>query len=152
IVSRDVDVTQVVRATAELTEYLTELLRTKDADPGDDLLSRLVVGQVRPGNITLKQAPDTAILLLAAGHETTANMIGLGTLALLRNPDQLKIVRETEDPKVIAGTVEEMLRYLSIVHHGRRRVATEDVEIGGQLIRAGEGVILAGDAANRDPS
>ena len=152
IVSRDVDVTQVVRATGELTEYLTGLLRAKDADPGDDLLSRLVVSQVRPGNITLKQAADTAILLLAAGHETTANMIGLGTLALLRNPEQLRIVRETGDPKVIAGTVEEMLRYLSIVHYGRRRVATEDVVIGGELIRAGEGVILAGDAANRDPS
>jgi hypothetical protein len=78
-------------------------------------------------------------------------MIALGTLALLRNPEQLAVVRETDDPKVIAGTVEEMLRYLTIVHNGRRRVAIEDVEIDGQLIRAGEGVILANDAGNRDP-
>ena len=151
MVSRSNDPAPSVKASDELGEYLLELLKAKDAQPTDDLLSRLVVEQVRPGNLTFKQAADTAILLLVAGHETTANMIALGTLALLRNPEQLAIVRETDDPKVISGTVEEMLRYLTIVHTGRRRVAIEDVEVHGTLIRAGEGVILANDIANRDP-
>jgi hypothetical protein len=152
MVTRDGDPALSIKASNEVSAYLTELLKAKDANPADDLLSRLVVDQVRPGTITLKQAADAGLLLLIAGHETTANMIALGTLALLRNPDQLKIVRESDDPAVISGAVEEMLRYLTIVHNGRRRVATEDVEIGGQLIRAGEGVIVANDAGNRDPS
>jgi cytochrome P450 len=90
------------------------------------------------------------MLLLIAGHETTANMIALGTLALLEHPDQLAALRDTDDPKLIAGAVEELLRYLTIVHSGRRRVAVEDIEIGGQLIRAGDGVIFANEVANRD--
>jgi cytochrome P450 len=90
------------------------------------------------------------MLLLVAGHETTANMIGLGTLTLLQHPGQLAELRETEDPKLVAGAVEELLRYLNIVHSGRRRVAMEDVEVGGRLIRAGEGVIVTTDSGNRD--
>lgn len=78
-------------------------------------------------------------------------MIALGTLALLENPDQLAVLRESDDPKVVASAVEELLRYLNITHNGRRRVATEDIEIAGQVIRAGEGVIMPGDIANRDP-
>ncbi|HEY4452732.1 MAG TPA: cytochrome P450, partial [Pseudonocardiaceae bacterium] len=152
MVTRSEDPAPSVRASEELVAYLADLLSAKDREPGDDLLSRLVVDQVRPGNLTLKQAADTALLLLVAGHETTANMIALGTLALLRHPEQLALVRETDDPKVIANAVEEMLRYLTIVHNGRRRVALEDVEVRGQLIRAGEGVVLANDAGNRDPS
>ena len=152
MVSRSDDPAPGLKAVEELAAYLTKLIEAKDRDPGDDLLSRLVVDQVRPGNLTLKEAADTAILLLVAGHETTANMIALGTLALLRNPEQLTLVRETDDPKVIANAVEELLRYLTIVHNGRRRVAHEDVEVHGQLIRAGEGVILANDSGNRDPS
>ncbi|MFF1630749.1 cytochrome P450, partial [Streptomyces sp. NPDC058272] len=84
-------------------------------------------------------------------HETTANMIALGTLALLQHPDQLAQLRESDDPKLIASAVEELLRYLTIVHSGRRRVALEDIEIGGQTIRAGDGVILANDIGDRDP-
>ncbi len=91
------------------------------------------------------------MLLLTAGHETTANMIALGTLALLQNPDQLDRLRESEDPKVVASAVEELLRHLTIVHSGRRRVALADIEVGGVTIRTGEGVVLSNDAANRDP-
>jgi cytochrome P450 len=90
-----------------------------------------------------------AQLMVTAGHETTANMISLGTRALLRNPDQLALLRESDDPRLVAGAVEELLRYLSVTT-GRRRVALEDVEVGGQLIRAGEGVIVDLDTANRD--
>ena len=76
------------------------------------------------------------VLLLIAGHETTANMIALGTLALLEHPDQLALLRDTDDPALVDSAVEELLRYLHITHNGRRRVALEDIEIAGQVIRA----------------
>jgi cytochrome P450 len=85
-------------------------------------------------------------LLLLAGHETTANMIALGTLALLRHPAQLN----ADDPKLVARAVEELLRYLSVIHTGLRRLALEDIEIAGQVIRAGEGLIIPIETANRD--
>jgi cytochrome P450 len=91
------------------------------------------------------------VAILIAGHETTANMISLGTLALLRNPDQLALLRETGDPRVVAGAVEELLRYLTIVHTGIRRIATEDIELHGTLIRAGEGLVFDLGAADWDP-
>jgi cytochrome P450 len=139
---------EAVAAADELKDYLTRLLGRKAADPEDDLLSRLVTEQAE--TMSRSQIADMALLLLVAGHETTANMIALGTLTLLQHPDQLAELRESDDPKLVAGAVEELLRYLSIVHTGRRRVATEDVEIGDRLIRAGEGVIVATDAGNRD--
>jgi cytochrome P450 len=77
-------------------------------------------------------------------------MIALGTLALLQHPDQLAALRATTDPALIRGAVEELLRYLTIVHTGRRRVALADIEIDGQVIPAGDGVILAIEAGNRD--
>ncbi|QLJ01750.1 cytochrome P450 [Streptomyces sp. NEAU-sy36] len=141
-----------VRAASEaLTAYLDDLLAAKQAKPEDDLLSMLAAQRVATGELTRRQAAETGVLLLAAGHETTANMIALGTLALLENPDQLALLRDGADPKQVAAAVEELLRYLNITHSGRRRVALEDIEIGGELIRAGDGVILANDIANRDP-
>ncbi len=82
------------------------------------------------------------VLLLVAGHETTADMIALGTLALLEHPDQLALLRDTDDPKLVVSAVEELLRYLNIPHNGRRRVALEGIEFAGETIRAGDGVIL----------
>ena len=92
-----------------------------------------------------------AILLLVAGHETTANQLALGVAALLRDPAQAELVRTATEPRVINGAIEELLRLLTITHLGRRRIATEDVDLNGTLIRAGEGVIAAADIANRDP-
>ncbi len=89
-------------------------------------------------------------LLLLAGHETTANMIALGALTLLRHPGQLAQLRNSDDPGLIARAVEELLRYLSNVHTGLRRLAVEDIEIAGQVIRAGEGLIIPIETANRD--
>ncbi|GAA4497546.1 cytochrome P450 [Actinoallomurus oryzae] len=140
---------EAVAAGDELKEYLVRLLDRKADEPADDLLSRLVVEQAE--TMTRSQLADMAVLLLVAGHETTANMIALGTLTLLQHPDQLAELREG-DPELIKSAVEELLRYLNIVHSGRRRVATEDVEVGGRLIKAGEGVIVATDAGNRDES
>ncbi|WNE97776.1 cytochrome P450 [Streptomyces luomodiensis] len=142
---------EVLAAQRELADYLDDLLTVKRARPADDLLSVLATERVATGEMTQRHAAETGVLLLAAGHETTANMIALGTLALLRNPDQLALLRDAEDPKTVAGAVEELLRYLNITHSGRRRVALEDIEVGGEVIRAGDGIIFANDIANRDP-
>jgi cytochrome P450 len=133
-----------------LRDYLRTLVERKNGDPSDDLLSRLIVEQLRTGQMDIEDIVSMGLLLLIAGHETTANMIALGTVALLENPDQLAELRDTDDPKLVANAVEELLRYLTIVHNGRRRVALEDIEIGGEVIRAGEGVVIATEVANRD--
>ncbi|KAA9153198.1 cytochrome P450 [Amycolatopsis acidicola] len=152
IIARDTTPEQAVAATQELLDYLGDLAVAKEKEPGEDLLSRLAVEQLRTGAMTREEIGAMGQLLLVAGHETTANMIALGTVALLEHPDQLAAVRDTEDEALIANAVEELLRYLNITHSGRRRVATEDLEIGGQVIRRGEGLIIAGDIANRDDS
>ncbi|MFE3603604.1 cytochrome P450 [Streptomyces sp. NPDC059096] len=149
LVTLDSTPEQARAAAGELAGYLDELIAVKDRDPADDLLSTLVVERVRTGELDRAQLVENAVLLLGAGHETTANMTALGTLALLHHPEQLAVVRDG-DPARVANAVEELLRYLTITHSGRRRVATEDVEIAGTLIRAGEGVVLANDAGNRD--
>jgi cytochrome P450 len=150
LVSRDETVERATTAKDELTGYLEGVIAHKLAEPADDLLSKLAGEHVATGELSRRDAALMAVLLLIAGHETTANMIALGTLALLEHPDQLAALRDADDPALIAGAVEELLRYLTIVHSGRRRVALEDIEIDGQTIRAGDGIVLAGDAANRD--
>ncbi|GAA2209519.1 cytochrome P450 [Nonomuraea monospora] len=150
IIKRNVTAEERAAAGGRLFEYLDTLVGAKLDHPGDDLLSQ-VAGRVKAGELTRSQAAQMGVLLLIAGHETTANMIALGTLALLQNPAQLALLRDADDPKVVAGAVEELLRYLNITHSGRRRVALADIEIAGQVIRAGEGMIMANDIANRDP-
>ncbi|ANS62624.1 cytochrome P450 [Streptomyces lincolnensis] len=150
MVHRDATPEQRGQASREVAGYLATLIGKRLAEPRDDLLSG-IAGRVTAGEIDHRQATEMALLLLIAGHETTANMIALGTLALLQNPDQLALLRESDDPKFVAGAVEELLRYLHITHLGRRRAVTEDIEIGGRLVRAGEGVIMANEIANRDP-
>ncbi|HJP80336.1 MAG TPA: cytochrome P450 [Pseudonocardiaceae bacterium] len=145
------DPADALSAGKELGLYVHDLVKAKQAEPGDDLLSRLIDARLRTGELTSREVTSMAVLLLIAGHDTTMNQLGLGLAALLRNPDQAKQLRETTDPGVINGAVEELLRLLTITHFGRRRVATEDVEIGGTLIKAGDGVIAAADIANRDP-
>jgi cytochrome P450 len=145
------DPEDALRAGKQLVGYLYGLVKAKEADPGDDLLSRLIDARLRTGELTAREVTSMATLLLVAGHETTANQFALGVAALLRNPDQAAQLREATDANVVNGAVEELLRLLTITHFGRRRVATEDVELNGTLIRAGEGVIAAADVANRDP-
>ncbi|MET9615186.1 cytochrome P450 [Kitasatospora indigofera] len=127
-----------------LTGYLTELAEEKRKHPGDDMLSRLAArADVSPAEIAA-----TGLLLLVAGHETTANMTALSTVALLRRPEQ--VARLRADPGLVRGAVEELLRYLTIVQSGLPRVAVEDVELGGTLVRAGQGVLAMLSTANRD--
>ncbi|MFB4420774.1 cytochrome P450 [Streptomyces sp. QL37] len=146
------DVTpQAARAAHQaLLQYLEKQLDAKLARPGDDLLSEFAARH-REGELSRFEAASLGLLLLGAGHETTANMITLSTLALLEHPDQLAVVRESEDPKVLAGAIEELLRYLTIIHLGNRRVATEDIDLHGHTVRAGEGIIIPSSAANWDP-
>ncbi|WP_333771564.1 cytochrome P450 [Streptomyces sp. IBSBF 2435] len=150
LISRDSSPADSVAAQEALVGYLERLVGEKLDRPEDDLLSELAVRHVATGQLSAREAGLMGQLLLVAGHETTANMISLGTLALLQNPGQFAELRETQDPQLVAGAVEELLRYLTIVHTGRRRVALADIEVGGRTIRAGEGVVIASDIGNRD--
>lgn len=144
---RDVTPEESRAAFGEIFAYLGGQLDAKAADPGEDLLSD-IAARMRAGELTGTEASLLGVLLLGAGHETSANMIALGVLALLEHPDQLAVVRDTDEPKVIANATEELLRYLTVVHSGQRRLALEDIEVGGQLVRAGEGVIIPGATGN----
>ena len=152
IVSHLTTADQQIRASEELLGYLRDLVDRKAAEPAGDLVSRLVAESAETGRMTREQVAALAMIVLQAGHETTANMISLGTVVLLGNPDQLRALQAADDPALLENAVEELLRYLTIPHRGRRRVALEDLEIGGQLIRKGEGVIALIDVANRDES
>ena len=134
----------------EKREYLHRLIGQKDEQPGDDIISDLVVKRMRTGELTQNDIVGISSLLIGAGSDTTANQIGLGILTLLEHPDELARLRA--DPELVPQAVEELLRYLSIVElsPASRRVALEDVEIGGQLIRKGEGVLPSIMAGNRD--
>ncbi|WP_221885172.1 cytochrome P450 [Sphingomonas sp. TF3] len=139
-------------ASAKLIGYFDGLLKAKERDPhaNDDLLSRLVLDQVEPGHLSHDDAVRHADLLVMAGHETTANQIALGTLNFLQNPDQKALL--LGNPDLLRGAVDEMLRYNSIVQFNGARIALEDVEVNGHLVRKGEGVFALINAANRDPA
>src|SRR6195952_4947810 len=136
-----------------LAKYLSNLVEAKMAIPlgkgTEDAVSDLAE-RVTAGEISVKEAAQLGTGLLIAGHETTANMIGIGILALLENPEQAALLRDSDDLKFIANAVEELMRYLSIIQTGQRRIATEDIEIGGETIRAGEGIIIDLAPANWD--
>ncbi|MEU3713449.1 cytochrome P450 [Streptomyces catenulae] len=141
---KEVSLEEKMAAYGALTGYLAELVTRKRAAPGDDLLSDLA----RDGDLTVEELTGVAFLLLLAGHETTANMLGLGTFALLENPGQLAAVRA--DPELLPGAVEELLRYLSVADLFYR-YATEDIELGGVTVPAGSTVVVSLLAADRDP-
>jgi cytochrome P450 len=134
-----------------LRAYITELIKKKMDDPAEDVLSDLGE-RVKAGSLTLEEAAPLGHILLVAGHDTSANMITLGTALLLRHPDQLALLRDnSDDPKFVVNAVEELLRYLTIPHLLARRVAVADIEVGGETIKAGDGVIASLPAANWDP-
>lgn len=141
----------LTQSAKSMSEYIDALLREKERDPGDgsDLLRRMAIEWINPGKLSHADAVQMATLLYLAGHETTANQIGLGLLSLFQHPEQRKALME--DASLIRGAVEEMLRFHSITHMNSNRVATQDVVIGGQLIRKGEGVLALLHSANHDP-
>lgn len=146
--SSEVDVAKSEAAGKELYDYIDGLIDLKQREPGNDLMTRLVEEALNPGLKTRKSCVELARIVLIAGHETTANMIALSVAALLHFPEQLALLKS--DPSLVRNAVEELLRFLSVAHTGRRRVATADIEIGGTLIRAGEGVIIANSVSDRD--
>ncbi|MEV6654400.1 cytochrome P450 [Streptomyces sp. NPDC051219] len=139
----------VASATTELLAYLDDLVTKKIDNPADDILSDLVHNHMLTGNLDRVTLVDLGRQLLIAGHETTANMITLATMLLLEHPDQSEDLRA--HPELFPTAVEEVLRYLTIAQTLVGRVATRDVTIGQQIIRAGEGVRALLYAANRDP-
>ncbi|MFC4960242.1 cytochrome P450 [Streptomyces mauvecolor] len=144
------DAAGAIAARDDFQHYLDGLITTMQAKPGPGLLNNLVTRQLAAGEIDREELISTALLLLVAGHETTASMTSLSVITLLEHPDQHAALRA--DPTLLPGAVEELLRYLAIADIAGGRVATADIEIDGQLIRAGEGVIVTNSIANRDSS
>ncbi|MFI1912427.1 cytochrome P450 [Nocardia sp. NPDC020380] len=141
---REVTLEEKMGAYGALNTYLAELVIRKRATPGEDMLSDLA----RQDDLTVEELTGVAFLLLLAGHETTSNMLGLGTFALLEHPEQLAELRA--DPELLPDAVEELLRYLSVADIFYR-YATEDIELGGETINKGSTVVVSLLAANRDP-
>ncbi|MEU1624975.1 cytochrome P450 [Streptomyces sp. NPDC020096] len=134
---------ELIAAYTATQNYLAELVAAKRANPTDDVLSELT-----DSDLTDEELRGVSLILLAAGLDTTANMLALGTFALLQNPAQLAALRA--DPALADRAVEELLRYLSVAKTFMR-TALEDVELGGQTIEAGTTVVLSYNTANRDP-
>ncbi|MEU3077307.1 cytochrome P450 [Streptomyces laurentii] len=137
-------------AIVEVNAYVNELIQLKKAEPGDDLLSRAMADYEASGEeYTDRDLFNMVRLLMNGGHETTASQLSLGTACLLENPDQLALL--LADPSLVKPAVEELVRFATIGDTAVPRVALEDIEIGGQTIREGDGILCLGLAANRDP-
>ncbi|MBQ10396.1 MAG: cytochrome P450 [Planctomyces sp.] len=138
----------------ELMEYLSPLVAQKVDLPVDenDLLSVLASGE-KSGALTRDEVVADAILLLLAGHETTINLICNGTLAFTQHPDQWKLLKDSphQEPETVVRATEECLRYDPPVK-SIQRIASEDVELGGKLIKEGDRIRWFMSSANRDPS
>lgn len=142
----EIDLDPVV-ALGQLFEYFQKLIGARRTEARDDLLSALAGAEIDGDRLTDEDLFNFAFLLLVAGNETTRNLIALGTLALIAHPDQCRLL--VDDPSLIPGAVEEMLRWNSPVVH-MARTATTDVEIRGQLIAEGDVVVMLYGSANRD--
>ena len=118
---------QKAQAFGAMYTYILGVGRAQGAQPGDDLISRLVTDYVVTGELSRETAAMTGVILMQAGHETTANMIALGTVALLEHREMLTGSASPTTESVIANIVEELMRYLAIVHSQVDRVATEDL-------------------------
>ncbi|MBB6417710.1 cytochrome P450 [Streptomyces sp. AK010] len=144
---RGPETADVLDARDRLETYFGELIDRKQQDPGTGLLDDLVHRQLREGDLDREGLIAMALILLVAGHETTANMISLGTFTLLQHPERLAELRA--DPRLLPAAVEELMRMLSIAD-GMLRLAVEDIEVAGTTIRKGEGVVFATSVINRD--
>ncbi|MFD8483835.1 cytochrome P450 [Kitasatospora sp. NPDC059673] len=150
VVNRTVTAEEWAANLGDMRAYLADLVERKSADPSeDDLLTRLIVKFDENGLDDRDQLIGLAVLLLIAGFETTASLISLSAVVLLSHPDQLALLQA--DPATAPAATEELLRFISHADHVTHRVATEDIEIGGMVIRAGEGILLSTAAGNHDP-
>jgi len=135
-------------AAIELMMYFDRIVTEKENSPTDDLLGRLVANPANRDRASHQEMVGIAALLLLGGYDTMAQVMGLGTLTLMQHPDQLQQLQQ--DPGLLETLVDELVRYWSVNHAGLPRAATEDMEIGGQLIKAGEGVLVMLNSGNRD--
>jgi cytochrome P450 len=140
-------VARVDRSTAELADYLRGLVARRRVDPRDDLLSQLIHAEAAEGKLNEDELVATCILLLVAGHETTVNLIGNGTLALLRHPDQWREL--VGNPHLARNAAEELLRYDAPVQLTTRLVF-DQVEMNGESVERGSLVTFILGSANRD--
>jgi len=131
-----------------MRDYVLEVIAAKRSTPSGDLLSGLIAAEEDGDALDELELIDQVMLLYIAGHETTVNLIGNGTLALLRHPDQLERLRT--DPGLDQTAVDELLRYDSPVQFSRR-IAVQDFELRGRAIEAGSFVLTCLAGANRDP-
>ncbi|MFF4197896.1 cytochrome P450 [Nonomuraea sp. NPDC001831] len=136
------------QARADMGRYLVDLAEQRRGNPGDDMLSAFVNEPDPAMRLTREELAETAVLLLIAGHETTVNLITNGVLTLLRHPDQLDRLRD--DPGLLPGAVEELLRYEPPVHM-RERVPLADIDIAGFTVPKGTPLVLVLASGNRDP-
>ncbi|MDX2939774.1 cytochrome P450 [Streptomyces ipomoeae] len=148
VLNMDLPIEKVQRAREELFAFITGLVNDKIKNPQDDIISGLL--HPKSGDrLEVDEIIGTSVMLLIAGHESTANMLGLGVHALLQHPQELAKLKE--NPSIIDNAVEELLRYLSIVQFEFNRTATEEIEFAGHVIKRGETVTASMVAANRDP-
>jgi cytochrome P450 len=136
-----------LEALGQLHEYFTKLIAARRRETKDDMLSVLVNAEIDGQRLTDEDLLNFSYLLLVAGNETTRNLIALGTLALIAHPGECR--KLIDDPSLVGGAVEEMLRWTSPVTH-MARTATADIEIRGRLIREGDTVVMLYGSANRD--
>jgi len=143
------DRTERVRNTvAAMTDYFRDAILEQRVRPRDGLVHSLLAAEVNGDRLSDDEVVASLIVTMVGGQETTTNLIGNGTLTLLRNPDVVQDLRN--DPSLIGAAVEELLRYESPSQH-TARLAPEDVELGGKLIRGRQAVYAVMGAANRDP-
>jgi cytochrome P450 len=145
----DEDLEASIQASDDMSEYLIRVIEAKRKQPDDALLSLLIDIQQSGDDLSEEELIDQLMLLYIAGHETTVNLIGNGTLALLRHRDQLERLRL--DPALEANAIEELLRYDSPAQF-TRRITRDEVEIGGRRIEKGSVIFAALGAANHDPA
>jgi cytochrome P450 len=151
IVSHGVSAADAQAADRRMREYLTGLLEEKRRSPGEDLLSKLIHPSVPDDVIPDDDLLSVAQLLVIAGHETSASMLGLAVLTLIEHPEQRALFVGAESTSV-AGAVDELLRYLTVAHLSSQRIATDDLDVGGQHVRSGEGIVALLTTANNDPA
>jgi len=141
--------TEASTANASLLAYIADLVSQRLVEPKDDLISLLVREQLLPGHLARDDVVQIAFLLLVAGNATMVSMIALGVVELLQHPDQLELFIEDPD-KWTKPFVEELCRFHTASALATKRVAKEDIVLGGKTIKAGEGIIAATQSGNRD--
>jgi cytochrome P450 len=144
------DVETFRKLIGDFVAYLRALFVRRRSEPGDDLVSALLTVEEGGDTLSEQELSSMVALLIIAGHETTVGLIGNAVLALLRNAEQREQV--SREPARITQAVEELLRYDSPVERTLNRWAAIDVELGGQTIKRGDGVIVIVGSANRDAS